>query len=99
MHFQLRDYRIKPGEMEDWLSEWTAKVRPLREQFGFEVVGAWIIRGEDRFLSILARDDFEVADRRYYASPERKMIKPDPARHLAGSDQHFVEPVPTIRRD
>ena len=93
MRFQLRDYRIKPGEMRDWVGEWSAHIRPLREKFGFQVVGAWVLAEQDRFLWILAREDFEAADRRYYESAERRALDPDPARHLAVIEQHFMEPV------
>ena len=91
MQFQLRDYRIKPDEMDDWIAEWSANVRPLREKFGFQIVGAWTIPQDDRFIWILARDDFEPADRRYYDSIERRSIKPDPARHIAATTHLFMD--------
>jgi hypothetical protein len=93
VRFQLRDYRVKPGEMRQWLAEWSAHIRPLREKFGFQVVGAWAIAEQDRFIWILARDDFEAADRSYYESPERHGLDPNPARHLAATDQQFIDPV------
>ena len=40
MEVQLRDYRIKPGHMPDWLAGWRSGIVPLREQAGFEIVGA-----------------------------------------------------------
>ncbi|HEY8759561.1 MAG TPA: hypothetical protein VIP52_01465 [Candidatus Dormibacteraeota bacterium] len=55
--------------------------------------GAWTIAGQDRFAWILAHDDFEAADRRYYASAERGAFQPDPARLLAATEQHFVDAV------
>jgi hypothetical protein len=93
MRWQLRDYRVKPGEMQDWISEWSAHIRPLREKFGFQVLGAWTIAEQDRFLWILAHEDFETADRGYYASEERRALAPDPARHLDRTEQSFIEPV------
>ncbi|MDG6898596.1 MAG: NIPSNAP family protein [Nitrososphaerota archaeon] len=84
--YMLRDYRVKPGEMEEWLREWATKVYPLRLKFGFKVVGAWKVE-EDRFVWILGYDgkkgDFERANEKYYNSKERKAMKPDPARHLS----------------
>jgi NIPSNAP len=84
--YMLRDYRVKAGEMEEWLREWGTKVRPLRERLGFDVVGAWTI-GEDRFVWILAYEgddgEFQRADKAYYDSKERKTMQPDPARHLS----------------
>jgi NIPSNAP len=86
MEYMLRDYRVRAGEMGQWLREWRTKVYPLRRRFGFEVVGAWTI-GEDRFVWILAHEgkegDFERANEEYYISKERKGMRPDPARHLA----------------
>lgn len=79
--------------MAEWVNEWRALIRPLRERFGFRVVGAWTIPHEDRFVWILAHADFEKADRSYYESAERGAVKPDPARHLASAVQHFMEPV------
>jgi hypothetical protein len=93
MQFQLRDYQIKPGQMNEWITEWSRHVRPLREAAGFGLVGAWVARGENRFIWILGREDFEAADRRYYLSDQRRSIDPDPARHLAHSAHIFVDPV------
>jgi hypothetical protein len=90
---QLRDYRVKPGEMSEWIDEWSAKIRPLRAKFGFRVVGAWAAADQDRFVWILAHEEFEAADKRYYASAERRALEPDPARHIASTDYHFVEAI------
>ncbi len=79
---QLRIYRIKDGKMEEWLAGWTGGVLPLRQKFGFQVDGAWVVRGENTFVWILAYDGpegFEARDAAYYASEERKALRPDPA--------------------
>ena len=92
MTYQLRIYAIKPGEMEEWLEEWNAQIVPLRLSYGFQVVGAWTIDGEDRFVWILryaGPKSWEDADADYYDSPERKALTPDPARHLA-SQEHWL---------
>ena len=85
IEYMLRDYRVRPGKMDDWLEEWSNKVYPLRLKFGFKVAGAWKI-GEDRFVWILGYEggkrEFEKANEKYYNSKERKAIRPDPARHL-----------------
>lgn len=98
MQIQLRDYRVKPGEMQDWTAEWLRYVRPLREKFGFQVLGAWVVPGDDRFIWILAREDFAAADHRYYQSAERLSIEPDPARHLASTVHVFMEPAESVSR-
>jgi NIPSNAP len=89
--YQLRSYVVKPGEMDEWLTEWREKVLPLRRKFGFEVVGAWVIEEEDRFVWIVGHDgDFRARDHDYYASPERENMDPDPARHLAGTETKLM---------
>jgi hypothetical protein len=83
MQFQLRVYRARPGELDDFVREWTEHVLPLRLRFGFSVLGPWVAEDEDLFVWILGHDgDWEAEDARYYASPERHAIDPDPARHL-----------------
>ena len=86
MTYQLRSYTIKEGEMEEWISEWSELVYPLRRRFGFEVVGAWVNHEDRRFVWIIGHDDFEARDRDYYASAERKSLAPDPARHLEATE-------------
>ena len=69
MQIQLRDYRIQPGNMDDWIAGWERGVVPLRQQAGFQIVGqrgsaarsvrvaGWLLRG----------DGFEAAKERYHA--------------------------------
>ena len=92
MEYQLRIYTVRAGEMEDWLDEWHRHVLPLRRRFGFEVVGPWVIDGEDRFVWILGfgGEDWAAADAAYYKSEERRSIVPDPARHLAGVESWMM---------
>jgi NIPSNAP len=95
MKHQLRMYVIKPGEMSEWIDEWSTHVVPLRRQHGFEVVGAWTIDGEDRFVWILryaGTKAWAEADADYYGSPERKALVPNPARHVASSETWLMTP-------
>jgi hypothetical protein len=81
---QLRDYRIRAGELDRFVDEWRNGVEPLRCAAGFEIAGAWTIPEEDRFVWLLVHpgdwDAFAQADAEYYASPERAALDPDPAR-------------------
>jgi hypothetical protein len=84
MATQLRDYRIRAGELDRFIQEWRIGVAPLRRARGFEIPSAWTIPGEDRFVWLLVHpggwDAFAKADAAYYASPERTALDPDPAR-------------------
>lgn len=96
MRYQLRDYTIKAGEMDQWIEEWRSKIVPLRGRFGFEVVGAWKSVDGGRFLWIIRQTGegaWAEADSAYYNSSERKRIVPDPARHIAHSETSFMEAV------
>jgi hypothetical protein len=93
---QLRRYKVAPGRMEVWVTEWRERVRPVREGHGFEVLGAWVVEGSDEFVWVIAYDgagSFEEADAAYYASPERVALDPDPARHLVEVQTDFVREV------
>jgi hypothetical protein len=87
MEYQLREYDMKPGELDSFIDEWNARIRPLRLQFGFQLVGAWSNHAEHRFIWILGWDgppgSFKAADDRYSNSPGRKAVDPNPARHIA----------------
>ena len=86
MNWQLRIYRIKEGQLEAWIDEWSTQVAPLRRHFGFTVLGPWIDGAT--FYWVIGHDgDFAAADARYYASAERKAVDPDPARHVDAQQQ------------
>jgi hypothetical protein len=84
MATQLRDYRIRQGDLERFVAEWRMHLAPLRRATGFEIAGAWMIPDESRFVWLLAHpggwDAFEQADAAYFASPGRAALDPDPAR-------------------
>ena len=96
MKFQIREYTVKPGEMQEWLGEWRARIVPLRESLGFEVIGAWTVDGTDQFIWIIGYSgpkSWEQANDDYYTSPERKALDPDPARHLIKTDTKLMSSV------
>ena len=83
-------YRVRTGELDRWVEEWRATVRPLREAMGFQVLGPWV--GEDDlFVWLIGHEDLEAADAAYYASPERAALDPDPARLLADVQTWILE--------
>ena len=92
MATQLRDYRIRAGELDRFVDEWRTNVASIRQSLGFRIPAAWTAPEEDRFIWLLERegdwDDFKEADEAYYASPARTSLDPDPARLIV--EQHTV---------
>ena len=91
---QLRDYSIKPGQLDVFADLWSKMVRPLRQKKGFVVESAWKIPSESRFVWIVSYDGpdgWEAANRNYYDSPERKAMDPDPASFITAQRTVFVE--------
>jgi hypothetical protein len=85
VQYQLRHYKIRAGRMEAFLDAWLRGVYPLRQKFGFTFVGAWRVEGADEFVWVIGYDGTDglaAADRRYYASDERKRMDPDPAQYI-----------------
>ena len=84
MATQFRDYRITDGSLDQFVAEWRRHLEPLRRELGFTIPGAWTVDGESRFVWLLTYpgdwEAFEVADQRYFASPQGAAISPDPAR-------------------
>ena len=81
---QLRDYRIRRGQLDAFVTEWRTHLAPLRRAAGFEIPAAWAVPEDDRFIWLLRHpggwDAFEEADGRYFAAPGRRALDPDPAR-------------------
>ncbi len=93
---ELRDYTIQAGRLTEFVAAWRGGVLPLRRAFGFTIDGAWVVPEQERFVWILSFDGagtFEERDAAYYASPERKALRPDPAQWIARGDHVFLEPV------
>ena len=93
---QIREYTVKPGEMQEWVSEWRSKIVPLRESHGFEVLGGWAVDGTDEFIWIISYNgpkSWDQANEDYYSSPGRKALDPDPARHLAKTNTRLMTAV------
>jgi hypothetical protein len=96
MEFQLRHYKIRNGQMDEFVDAWLRGVYPLRRKFGFRFVGAWRVDGADEFVWILGYDGpdgFAAADRRYYDSDERKRLSPDPAKLIERPTQSMMRSV------
>lgn len=96
MKTQLRIYTINKGGLEQFALEWKQRLKPLREQFGFRVLGAWDVPSTNQFVWIMALEDsknWDELDAAYFHSQERKTMQPDPARLIARMENHFVEAI------
>lgn len=96
MTTQLRTYTIRPGTMDQWVIEWKEKVKPLREQLGFEIQGAWVVPETSQFVWIMAYNgpkEWEDLDAAYFTAPERKAMDPNPARFIEKMEEQFIDPV------
>jgi hypothetical protein len=97
--YELRDYSIEAGRMDDFVAGWRGGVLPLRERFGFTVEGAWVDVERDRFVWVLGydgsdgSDGFPEQDAAYYASDERRSLDPDPAQYIRSSDRAVVRKI------
>jgi|SRR5687767_1983060 hypothetical protein len=98
--WQLRDYEIAEGHLDDFVAAWTSGVLPLRREAGFDV-RAWTVPGESRFVWLLAYDGpatFEAADAAYYDTPDRVALEPDPAQWIVEDRKVTLEPVAVADR-
>jgi NIPSNAP len=96
VEIELRDYRIRHGQMEAWIEGWKSGVVPLREKAGFHIIGAWVDRQNDRFVWLIGYagvGEFESANHRYYSSDERASLRPDPAKLIEEAKAVKVEAV------
>lgn len=90
VELELRRNRIRAGCVDEFLEAWLGGVVPLRRRFGFTFLGAWVVEETDELVWILCydgSDGFADADRRYYASPERLALDPDPAQWFVSSER------------
>lgn len=93
--YQLRSYRVAEGRMAEFVEVFRRVVEARREH-GFDVVGAWTTEDDQRFVWVCRYDGpgtFAEASERYYASPERKAVSPDPASFLDEVETAMINPV------
>ena len=92
MRFQLREYTVEDGQLDEFVREWRELVLPLRLSLGFNVLGPWVERDANRFVWIIGHDgDIEAGNRAYYESDERKAMDPDPARLIVDQRTVYLE--------
>jgi hypothetical protein len=83
--------------MDAWIAGWTDGVVPLRQEFGFQIIGAWVDWQDDRFIWLVGysgADGFDAANERYYASPKRAALRPEPSELIEEARKVMVDAVP-----
>ena len=94
---ELRDYRIRDGELHRFVAEWREGILPIRRGLGFRVPAAWTAPATGSFLWLLSMDGddaaFDAADAAYHASPDRMALDPDPARLIGSQTRTRISPV------
>ncbi len=96
---QVRMYVAKEGRLDEFVRVFVEQLVPLRARFGFRVLGAWTVPEERRFVWVAGYEgdgSIQEAHERYYASPERLAVSPDPASLLQETNAWFAEPVPGV---
>jgi NIPSNAP protein len=91
---QLRTYTIREGSTQEWIRRWRERVVPLRTEFGFEIVGAWLDDERRLFFWVLSYDGpetFEEANDRLWASPEGVAMEGDTDEYILSWEMRTVE--------
>jgi hypothetical protein len=93
---QLRRYKVRPSDWDEFTELFFAHIVPAREALGFEVRGVWGDRDDGTFVWVVAHeapDGWEAIDRAYYASPERAAVPKDPRQFLEDVELQVLEPL------
>jgi hypothetical protein len=70
-HVQLRNYTIKPGMMDEFVTWWQG-LMPLRAPYGYRIVFAFADRANNQFLwAVEADKPFAELDPVWESAPER----------------------------
>ena len=94
MNVRLGRHRIRQGSLDQFVDEWRSSVVPLRESFGFEFIGAWALPDSNEVVWVVGHEgDFEAVNADYYASPGRRALDPDPARHIEHAEITAASPI------
>ena len=93
MPSQLRIYKIKPGQMENWLRFFREKVVPLHRKFGIPARIAWTNMESSEFIWVRDfsdKESIEEQERRYVSSEERSRV-------IGDQSKAFIESM-TVRK-
>jgi hypothetical protein len=66
MLLELRQYRTKPGQRENWVSFFEREILPFQTSKGMVILGSWIGEQEDDLFVWLRQFDSEAERERLY---------------------------------
>jgi NIPSNAP protein len=96
MLVQVRTYKIKPGDMEEFVALWRDHIVPARAAHGFQVLGAWNDVEDGTFAWVVgheAPDGWDAIEKAYYDSPERQGVPRNPSELMDGAETKVLAPV------
>jgi hypothetical protein len=68
MFFELRQYRTRPGQRENWVRFAEEEIIPFQISKGMVIVGSWTGEQEDDLFVWMRRFDSEAERERLYAA-------------------------------
>lgn len=87
MPSQLRIYRIKDGQMENWLKFFNEKAVPLHRKFGIPAYAGWVDESASEFIWVRDFPEGEpiaAVERRYVTWDERQKT-------LGGESKQYID--------
>ena len=93
---QLRRYKVRTEDWDEFVALFFEHIVPAREALGFRVDGVWGDRESGTFAWVVsheAADGWEAVDRAYYESPERQSVPRDPRELLLEVDLQVLAPL------
>ena len=88
MPSQVRIYKIRPGQMENWLRFFHEKVVPLQNKFGISPHVGWVNAKDSEFIWVRdfsGGEPIEEQEKRYVASEERRTVMGDESKQYIES--------------
>jgi len=64
--FELRQYRTKPGQRENWVRYIHAEVIPFQTAKGMKIIGTWVAEQEDDLFVWIREFESEAERERLY---------------------------------
>lgn len=66
MFFELRQYRVRPGKMDEWVTYMEGEIIPYQQSKGMVVVGSFVAPEEDNLYIWIRRFEDEAEKEELY---------------------------------